>query len=137
MMVKEDEKALKTGKEGMNVEPEEKKTKVTGEEVESQKPIINKERNIDLQLDLEKADRDSPTVTVSRNKPLQHVQKQQQQPNIEKIGKKNKRIPLLFPFWIENFCSLEILPIRLLIQFFLLILSLPQLNLVLCLCQCP
>lgn len=38
MMVKEDEKALKTGKEGMNVEPEEIKTKVTGEEVESQKP---------------------------------------------------------------------------------------------------
>ena len=84
-MVKEDEKALKVVKEDINVEPVEKKTKVTGEEVESQKPLVNKERNIDLQLDLGKADRDSATVTTSRNKLLQHVQ---QQPNTEKIGKK-------------------------------------------------
>ncbi|KAI9390211.1 hypothetical protein POPTR_008G151200v4 [Populus trichocarpa] len=93
MMVKEDEKALKTGKENMNVEPEEKRTKVTGEEVESQKPIVNEERNIDLQLDLEKADRDSATVTASRNKLLQHVQKQQQ-PNIEKIAPQSSSLPL-------------------------------------------
>ncbi|KAJ6351213.1 hypothetical protein OIU78_007195 [Salix suchowensis] len=99
VMVKEDEKALKIGKEGMNVEPEEKKTKVTGEEVESQKPIIIKERNIDLQLDLEKADRDSPTVTVSRNKPLQHVQKQQQ-PNIEKIAQSSSLpLPMSMTGW--------------------------------------
>jgi hypothetical protein len=108
MMVKEDEKALKTGKENMNVEPEEKKTKVTGEEVESQKPIVN--RNIDLQLDLEKADRDSATVTVSRNKLLQHVQKQQQ-PNIEKIGKKNCGFLFFFffffPFELRTFVLLK------------------------------
>ncbi|CAK7327020.1 unnamed protein product [Dovyalis caffra] len=79
MMVKEDDKALKVGKEEMNVEPVDKKKKVTGEEVESRKP---KERNIDLQVDLEKADRDRAAVTVSRNKLLQHVQ---QQPNPEKI----------------------------------------------------
>lgn len=87
MMVKEDEKALKVVKEDINVEPVEKKTKVIGEQVESQKPIVNKERNIDLQLDPGKGDRDSATVTISRNKLLQHVQ-QQQQPNTEKIGKK-------------------------------------------------
>jgi hypothetical protein len=87
-MVKEDEKALKVVKEDINVEPVEKKTKVIGEQVESQKPIVNKERNIDLQLDPGKGDRDSATVTISRNKLLQHVQQQQQQPNTEKIGKK-------------------------------------------------
>jgi hypothetical protein len=110
MMVKEDEKALKTGKENMNVEPEEKRTKVTGDEVESQKPIVNEERNIDLQLDLEKADRDSATVTASRNKLLQHVQKQQQ-PNIEKIGKKNSGFLFFFffffPFELRTFVLLK------------------------------
>lgn len=99
MMVKEDEKALKVVKEDINAEPVEKKTKVIGEQVESQKPIVNKERNIDVQLDPGKADRDSATVTISRNNLLQHVQQQQQQqPNTEKIGKKKNSGFLLFFF---------------------------------------
>uniref|UniRef100_A0A2P2MG54 Protein TIME FOR COFFEE n=1 Tax=Rhizophora mucronata TaxID=61149 RepID=A0A2P2MG54_RHIMU len=86
-MIKEGEKALKIGKEDINVEPEEKKAKLMAEEVESQKPIVNKERNIDLQLDLEKTDGDSGIVTVSGNKSQQNVQKlQQQQPITERTG---------------------------------------------------
>ena len=54
------------------------------------KPVVNpsKERNIDLQLDLETSDRDSGTVTGSGNKMHHHVvQKQlQQQPSTEKAG---------------------------------------------------
>ncbi|KAJ6898830.1 hypothetical protein NC652_025368 [Populus alba x Populus x berolinensis] len=97
VMVKEDEKALKVVKEDINVEPVEKKTKVTGEEVESQKPLVNKERNIDLQLDLGKADRDSATVTTSRNKLLQHVQPQ---PNTEKIAQSSSLpLPMSMTGW--------------------------------------
>ncbi|KAF9673923.1 hypothetical protein SADUNF_Sadunf10G0074300 [Salix dunnii] len=91
VMVKEDLKALKVVNEDVNVEPVEKKTKITGEEVEFQKPIVNKEGNIDLQLDLGKADRDSATVAISRNKLPQHVQ--QQQPNTEKIAQSSS-LPL-------------------------------------------
>lgn len=81
-MVKGDAKALKIGKEETaNVETE--KAKTTVEESESNKP---KERNIDLQLDLEKTDRDSGTVSVSGTKLPQHVPKQQQQHNTEKTG---------------------------------------------------
>ncbi|KAJ6980661.1 LOW QUALITY PROTEIN: protein TIME FORFFEE-like isoform X3 [Populus alba x Populus x berolinensis] len=98
-----DEKALKVVKEDINVEPVEKKTKVTGEEVESQKPLVNKERNIDLQLDLGKADRDSATVTTSRNKLLQHVQPQ---PNTEKIAQSSSLpLPMSMTGWPVGFLT--------------------------------
>ncbi|XP_031272100.1 protein TIME FOR COFFEE [Pistacia vera] len=78
-MVKEDEKVVKIAKDVV-VEDEQKKAKTIAEESESQKPVVGKERIIDLQLDLEKSDRDSGTASVSGNKLQQHVQKQQQQP---------------------------------------------------------
>ncbi|KAB5537814.1 hypothetical protein DKX38_015347 [Salix brachista] len=93
VMVKEDLKALKVVKEDINVEPVKKKTKNTGEEVESQKPIVNKERNIDLQLDLGKADGDSATAAISRNKLLQ-------QPNTDKIAQSSSLpLPMSMTGW--------------------------------------
>ena len=54
------------------------------------KPVVNpsKERNINLQLDLEKSDRDSGTVMRSDNKMHHHVvhKQLQQQPSTEKAG---------------------------------------------------
>ncbi|XWS13619.1 hypothetical protein CRYUN_Cryun36dG0053400 [Craigia yunnanensis] len=80
-MVKEDDKRVKIVKEEVNVEAEDNnnnKAKPIAEEAESNKPVVNKERNIDLQLDLEKSDRDSGTGSVSANKLNHHVQKLQQ-----------------------------------------------------------
>lgn len=87
-VVKEDDKAVKIAKDDINVEPEEKKAKVVPEEADSHKPVGNKERNIDLQLDLEKTDRESGSVSLSGNKPHVHVQNQKphQQPSSEKNG---------------------------------------------------
>ncbi|XP_057475867.1 protein TIME FOR COFFEE-like isoform X2 [Actinidia eriantha] len=62
---KEEEKAV-------NVEPELKKAKATAEEAKPEKPLV---RNIDLQLDSDKPERDS---TINGNKLHPHVQKQQQ-----------------------------------------------------------
>lgn len=53
MKDKEDEK------EETVVQSDDKRSKPIIDEVEMQKPHINKERNIDLQFDLEKPDRDS------------------------------------------------------------------------------
>ena len=79
--VNEGEKMVKTGKdEVMNAETEEKKAKSLVDEAEPHKLIVNKERNIDLQLDLEKHDRDTGNGSVGCSKPNQHVLKQQQQP---------------------------------------------------------
>ena len=94
--VKEDEKVVKTiGKEEtVNVESEKPKI-VAVEEAESHKPVVApKERNIDLQLDLEKTDRDSGNASVSGNNKSHfhhNVQKQQQSQHThnEKIGKFN------------------------------------------------
>ena len=94
--VKEDEKVVKTiGKEEtVNVESEKPKI-VAVEEAESHKPVVAaKERNIDLQLDLEKTDRDSGTANVSGNNKSHfhhNVQKLQQSQHThnEKIGKFN------------------------------------------------
>ncbi|KAJ8766392.1 hypothetical protein K2173_022451 [Erythroxylum novogranatense] len=102
--VKENEKAVKIGTEDMNVELDEKKAKVIAtEEVESQKPIVNnKERNIDLQLDLEKSDRDSGTIPVTRsgNKPQQNIQEQHQQPNPENNAQSSSLpLPLSMAGW--------------------------------------
>ena len=73
-MVKEDVKRVKIGKEDVNMEAEgsNKKAKPIAEEAESHKPVVNRERNIDLQLDLEKSD------SVGANKLNHHVQKLQQ-----------------------------------------------------------
>ena len=103
-MVKEGDKRVKIGKEDVNVEAEDNnsKAKSIAEEAESHKPVVNKERNIDLLLDLERSDRDSGTGSVSANKLNHHVQKllQHQQPSMEKTGKIN---PSFSPW--ENFSS--------------------------------
>ncbi|XP_044484809.1 protein TIME FOR COFFEE-like isoform X3 [Mangifera indica] len=78
--VEEDEKVVKTVKEDVVTDGEPKKAKAIVEESESPKPVVGKERNIDLQLDLEKSDQNSGTVSLDGNKLQQHVQKQQQQP---------------------------------------------------------
>lgn len=96
-MVKEDEKVVKIVKEDVAVEGERKKAKTIAEESESQKPVVGKERNIDLQLDLEKSDRDSGTSSVNGNKLQQHVQKQQQQPP-PSVPEKNGKIYLFCQF---------------------------------------
>ena len=104
-MIKEDAKVLKLGREQVepaNVEPEKPKAAIasatsTVEESESKKlPAVvgNKERNIDLQLDLEKTDviRENVSVGVGGNKlhqlalPRQHQQQPPPQPNNEKPG---------------------------------------------------
>ncbi|OAY27929.1 protein TIME FOR COFFEE isoform X3 [Manihot esculenta] len=101
--VKEEDKAVKMGKD-VNVEPQEKKTEVVAEEIESHKPnvILNKERNFDLQLDLEKSDKDSGVVSGSGSKAHQHVQKQlqQQQPNTDKAAQSNSLpLPMSMASW--------------------------------------
>ena len=105
--VKEDEKVVKTiGKEEtVNVESEKSKI-VAVEEAESHKPVVAaKERNIDLQLDLEKTDRDSGTASVSGNNKSHfhhNVQKLQQSQHThnEKIGKFNFFSILFIYFWV-------------------------------------
>lgn len=79
-VVKEDDKAVKICKEeAVNLENEKAKS-LAAEEAQSQTPVVaRKERNIDLQVDLEKTDRDSGTASVSGNKFHHHVQKQQPQ----------------------------------------------------------
>ncbi|KAL6971466.1 hypothetical protein U1Q18_031143 [Sarracenia purpurea var. burkii] len=72
----EEEKPEKSGREeAVNVEPELKKAKPTSEAAgESERPFVSKERNLDLQLDLEKPERESG----SANKLHQHLQKKEQ-----------------------------------------------------------
>lgn len=79
----DDNKALKFGKEEpANLEAEKSKKAASAavvEEAEFKKPVVGgKERNIDLQLDLEKTDRDSGNAGFSGNKLPQHAAKQQQ-----------------------------------------------------------
>jgi len=99
-MVKEDEKTQRMNKEeAMAIEME--KVKAKAEETDSQKAgIVQKERGIDLQLDLEKADRVDPIANVGSvvNKKQQHQNVQrQQQTNSEKNG--------TFNFEANNACS--------------------------------
>lgn len=94
---KEGENAVKSGREeAVNAEPEQKRAKVTVEEGESErKPVLvdkerkDKERKINLQLDLEKHERD-----VKLNPDVHKPQQQQQPkpvkdelPHSEKIGR--------------------------------------------------
>ncbi|XP_047180751.1 protein TIME FOR COFFEE isoform X2 [Vigna umbellata] len=104
-VVKEDEKALRMNKEeAMAIEME--RVKAKAEENDSQKAgLVQKERGIDLQLDLEKADRGDPIGNVGSmvNKKQQHqnVQRQQQQQtNSEKNVQPNSLpLPLSVPSW--------------------------------------
>lgn len=88
---KDEEKSLRMNKEeGVVVEME--KVRRKAEESESQKlAIVHKERGIDLQLDLEKADRMDTSGNGSSVSKKQHQnahrQHQQQQTNSEKNGK--------------------------------------------------
>ncbi|KAJ9700315.1 hypothetical protein PVL29_005893 [Vitis rotundifolia] len=101
-MVKEGEKVVKIGKdEAMNAEPQEKKAKSIVDEAEPHKSIVNKERIIDLQLDLEKHDRDTGNGSVGSSKLNQHAPKQLQQPralkeeqNTEKTAQSSGSLPL-------------------------------------------
>uniref|UniRef100_A0A5B7AP23 Protein TIME FOR COFFEE n=1 Tax=Davidia involucrata TaxID=16924 RepID=A0A5B7AP23_DAVIN len=103
---KEDE-AVKIGKDNSaNMEPEEKKVKMMVEEAESQKPVINKERNIVLQLDLEKPDRESVTGSAIGNRVHQHVAKQQptkvtkEEPHTEKTAQSSSLpLPMSVASW--------------------------------------
>ena len=91
--------------ETVNVESEKSKI-VAVEEAESRKPVVApKERNIDLQLDLEKTDRDSGNASVSGNNKSHfhhNVQKQQQSQHThnEKIGKFNFFLVFFIYFWV-------------------------------------
>lgn len=94
---KEGENAVKSGREeAANAEPEQKRAKVTVEEGESErKPVVvNKERKTNLQLDVEKHERD-----VKLN-PDVHKPQQQPKPvkdelsHTEKIGRLNSRLEL-------------------------------------------
>jgi len=112
-MVKEDEKALRMNKEeAMAIEME--KVKAKAEETDSQRAgLVQKERGIDLQLDLEKAERVDPIGNVGSmvNKKQQHqnVQRQQQQTNSEKNGttsfEANNACVLLLAFFTSLFFS--------------------------------
>ena len=79
---KEDKKAVKCGKDkDVTAEPEQKKAKLTVEQGKLEKPVVSKERNIDLQLDLEKLDRDMGT-----DNSLSGNNSNQQPPHSEKSG---------------------------------------------------
>lgn len=119
-MVKDDEKEVKIVKDDASVEAEEKKAKSIAEESESQKPVVVKERNIDLHLDLEKSERDSGTGSLTGNKLHQQGQRQQAQPpltvpektgNIKVLSSINFSFLLYFFFFFfflwEDFRSLQ------------------------------
>jgi hypothetical protein len=102
--VKEDEKVVKLGNKEEIVNVESEKAKIIAvDEAESHKPVVTtKERNIDLQLDLEKTDRDSGTASISgSNKLNHHVQKQQSQhTHNEKIAQTSSLpLPMSVPGW--------------------------------------
>ncbi|KAJ4722430.1 Protein TIME FOR COFFEE [Melia azedarach] len=102
-VVKDDEKEVKIVKDDASVEAEEKKAKSIAEESESQKPVVVKERNIDLHLDLEKSERDSGTGSLTGNKLHQQGQRQQAQPPLtvpEKTAQSNSLpLPLSVASW--------------------------------------
>ncbi|GLT76824.1 hypothetical protein SLA2020_484600 [Shorea laevis] len=100
--LKEDDRGVKTSKEETNAEGEDRKrAKIIAEEAESQKPAVNRDRAIDLQLDLEKSDRDGSVAGLHANKLSQHVQKQQhQQTSTEKTGQAGSLpLPMSMPGW--------------------------------------
>lgn len=82
---KDGEKLSKMGSEAAVITGgEEKRAKFTIEEPESQKRVENKVRNIDLQFDLEKPERDSG---MSNKHPQQQGHKQHQLPSSSKAAK--------------------------------------------------
>ncbi|PSR85370.1 Protein TIME FOR COFFEE like [Actinidia chinensis var. chinensis] len=92
--------AVKNGKDdAVNAEPELKRAKVTAEGGELEKLVVSKERNIDLQLDLEKLDRDMGTgSSVSGNKSNPPVQKQP--PHTEKtVQSTSLPLPMSVASW--------------------------------------
>ncbi|KAE8668067.1 protein TIME FOR COFFEE-like isoform X2 [Hibiscus syriacus] len=99
--VKEDDKRLKLGKEDTSIEADDsKKLKPIAEEADSPNPVLNNESNINLQLDLEKPDRDSGTGSVCANKFNHHAQRQQhQQPDIDKSAQSGVPLPMSLTSW--------------------------------------
>ncbi|XP_038721552.1 protein TIME FOR COFFEE-like isoform X3 [Tripterygium wilfordii] len=98
---KEDVRTLKSSNGDVNAEVEENKAKVkVAAEVESQKRVVSKERNIDLQLDLERCERESRAASVSGSKPHQNGQKQQQLHSAEKNAQSNSLpLPMSMASW--------------------------------------
>lgn len=106
-IVKEGEKVVKIGKdEAMNAEPEEKKAKSIVEEAEPHKStIMKKERIIDLQLDLEKHDRDNGNGCGGSSKLTHQATKHQQQPRALKEEQNTEKTGISFSvreFLLEN-----------------------------------
>lgn len=87
---KEDNKVGKTSKEETVIQLNEKRAKVITEEVESQNSSINKERNIDLQFDLEKPDREInkllPHQVLKSQLPSPKATLREEQPRTDKVG---------------------------------------------------
>lgn len=83
---KEGENCVKSGKEEKNVEPEQKRAKVIAEEGElEKKPVVNPERKINnLQLDLEKQERDISVLSGNKLNPDVQKPLQPQPPKVIK-----------------------------------------------------
>ncbi|KAJ7954900.1 Protein TIME FOR COFFEE [Quillaja saponaria] len=97
-VIKEDEKTVKISKEVV-VAVETEKVRAIAAEAETKKSaVVHKERNIDLHLDLERADRDNGPGSIGGKKLLQSLQ--HQQPNTEKNAQSNSvTVPLSVPSW--------------------------------------
>ncbi|KAF7837274.1 protein TIME FOR COFFEE isoform X2 [Senna tora] len=99
-MVKEDEKSQKMNRDEAVAVDTEKKRVVT-EETDSQKPAnVQKERSIELQIDLEKVDKDSGNGNMGGKRHEQNLQRLQQQPNSEKpVHSSSVPLPMSVPSW--------------------------------------
>lgn len=107
---KDDEKVSKMGSEAPVISGgEEKRAKLTMEEPESQRRVENKVRNIDLQFDLEKAERDSGMNNKQGHKQHQlpsSSKAAKDEPHGEKTGEFNKSRMLFSCFLLpSNFSS--------------------------------
>lgn len=100
-VMKEDGKSQRMNKEEAVV-VEMEKVRAKGEGTESQKPAIaQKERGIDLQLDLEKADRveNSGNGSLVNKKQHQNVQRQQQANPEKNVQSNSLPLPMSVPSW--------------------------------------
>ncbi|KAF7837258.1 protein TIME FOR COFFEE isoform X2 [Senna tora] len=98
-MVKEDDKSPKMNKE--EAVPVETEKKRETEETDIQKPLnVQKERSIDLQIDLEKTDKDSVNGNMVGKRHQQSVPRPPQPPNSEKaVHSSAVPVPISVPSW--------------------------------------
>ncbi|XP_061338597.1 protein TIME FOR COFFEE-like [Gastrolobium bilobum] len=100
-VVKEGEKSLRMNKEEVVI-VEMEKVRAKAEEAESQKlAVVQKERGIDLQLDLEKADKvdTNGNVNMINKKQHQNVQRQQQTNSEKNVQSNSLPLPMSVPSW--------------------------------------